>query len=359
VDPYWPKPLPNRWLTGEVGGICIDRQDHVISLNRLNLTNIEKLLGKTAAPPVIEYDGAGNIANSWGDVELLPKALHSCTVDRENNIWISGSAGGAIQKWSHDGKTLLLQIGDRTACDGPCGEKDSLNDSKVTLNAPADIAVDPSNGDVYVADGYGNHRVVVFNATGKYLRQWGSAGSAPGQFAQAGGGHPHCVLIGEDNLVYVCDRGNDRIEVFDKKGQLKSIIPIKLGTAFSRAPDGSPPGMRVASANDLAFFGTKQRYLLVDDPGNEQIWILDRTLAHGDNPPPIVGGFGSQGRNAGNFITVHGIDVDSKGTLYTAETIDGRRLQKFVPSGTLSAKTLGTYMGSPHYEPFPDFPHNQ
>ncbi len=354
VDPFWPKPLPNRWMVGEIGGICIDSKDHVFGINRANVTPVQKILGKVPAPPVIEYDQAGNLVNSWGDPEAMPKNLHGCIFDKDDNIWIGGSAGGAIQKWTHDGKKLLLQIGDRNVCDGVCGEKESLNASKTMLNLPADIAIDSENGDIYVADGYGNHRIVVFNSKGVFLRQWGKAGTAPGEFAATGAGHPHCVLIGEDKLVYVCDRGNDRIEVFDKKGTLKSVIPIKLGTAYSNAPDGSPGAKRIASANDLVFWGPKQRYMLVDDVGNEQIWILDRTLAGKSGIPPIIGGFGSQGHNAGSFVTLHGLEVDSKGNLYTAEVIEGQRMQKFVPTGTLSASGLPTYMGSPHYEALPD-----
>lgn len=354
VDPFWPKPLPNRWMTGEVGGICVDHHDNIFAINRTNLSNIQKVLGKIPSPPVIEYDAAGNIVNSWGDPDVLPKNLHGCSFDKDDNIWIGGSGGGAIQKWTHDGKKMLLQIGQRDTCDGACGEKESLNASKTLLNLPADVAVDPGNGDLYVADGYGNHRIVVFDAQGKYLRQWGKAGTGPGEFATIGAGHPHCVIIGDDGLVYVCDRGNDRIQVFDKQGKLKSEIPIKLGTAYSNAVDGTPGAKRVASANDFTFWGPKQRYMLVDDPGNEQIWILDRSLQRGSAPPPIIGGFGSQGHNAGSFVTLHGVEVDSRGNLYTAEVIEGQRVQKFVPTGTISATGLPLYLGSPHYEALPD-----
>jgi hypothetical protein len=352
VDPYWPKPLPNRWVTGPVGGLCIDRQDHVFGINRGGLTALETQVGKVAAPPVIEYDQEGNIVNSWGDPEVLPLAIHGCFFDHENNIWIGGSGGGMVQKWSHDGTRLLLQIGDRVACDGPCGETASLNSSTVTLNQPADIAVDPVNGDVYVADGYGNHRIVVFSSTGEYLRQWGSSGTAPGQFSPLGGGHPHCVVIGRDDLVYTCDRGNDRIQVFDKSGSLLSVIPVKPGTGYSTAPDGTAGRLAIGSALDVAFFGPQQRYILDVDTGNEVLWILDGAVRPGD-VPRIAGGFGSQGHNAGNFTLLHGIDVDSKGNLYTSETVDGRRLQKFIPKGKVAPGNLDSYLGSPHYQPFP------
>src|SRR5580704_9599384 len=101
------------------------------------------------------------------------------------------------------------------------------NGSPTLLNEPADIAVDAGNGDIYIADGYGNHRVVVFDANGKFLRQWGEAGTDKGLFALMGGGHPHCAVFDHDGQLYVCDRGNDRIEVFDKMGSLKRVIVAK------------------------------------------------------------------------------------------------------------------------------------
>ncbi len=352
VDPWWPKPLPNRWVTGAVGGICIDHNDHVFGINRSDITALELRVGKVAAPPVIEYNPQGDVVRAWGDPSVLPLAIHGCFIDHERNLWIAGSGGGMIQKWTRDGK-LLLQIGHRTQCDGPCGESASLNSSTTVLNQPADIAVDPLNGDVYVADGYGNHRVVVFNRNGQYLRQWGSKGTGPGQFAFVGGGHPHCVVMSREGLLYVCDRGNDRVQVFTKQGVLVETIPVKPGTGNVPHPDGTPGRMAVGSALDLAFYGRLQRYLLNVDTGNEVLWILDRHVRRGEIPP-IIGGFGSQGHNAGNFTLLHMIDVDSKGNLYTSETVDGRRLQKFVPKGTLSPRKIDTYIGSPHYEPFPD-----
>src|SRR5438309_5569856 len=111
VDPYWPKPLPHRWVTGPVGGICVDKHDHVFGINRGGLTALETTVGKVASPPVIEYDGDGNIVAAWGDPDVLPLSIHGCFVDHENNIWIGGSGGGMVQKWSHNGKKLLLQIG--------------------------------------------------------------------------------------------------------------------------------------------------------------------------------------------------------------------------------------------------------
>lgn len=352
ADPWWPKPLPNRWVTGAVGGICVDQNDHVFGINRSDITALERTVGKVAAPPVIEYDPDGNMVNAWGDPNVMPIGIHGCFVDHERNLWIAGSGGGMVQKWSRDGK-LLLQIGSRTTCDGPCGESASLNSSTTVLNQPADIAVDPLNGDVYIADGYGNHRVVVFNRNGVYLRQWGSKGTGPGQFQFVGGGHPHCVVMSNEGLLYVCDRGNDRIQVFDKQGNLREIIPVKPGTGRIPGPDGSPPRNTPGSALDVAFSTDRgQRYILDVDTGNEVLWFLDRQVARGE-VPSVIGGFGSAGHNAGNFTLLHMIALDSKGNLYTSETVDGRRLQKFVPAGMVSPNKTNTYMGSPHYEPFP------
>jgi hypothetical protein len=142
-------------------------------------------------------------------------------------------------------------------------------------------------------------------------------------------------------------------QVFDRLGTLVSIIPLKPGTGYVPAPDGTPGRQAVGSALDIAFTPGRQRYLLNVDTGNEVLWILDRNVPHGA-VPEILGGFGSQGHNAGNFTLLHMIAVDSKGNLYTSETVDGRRLQKFVPQGKLSERDTQPYVGSPHYEPFPD-----
>jgi sugar lactone lactonase YvrE len=350
VDPYWPKPLPDRWVTGSVGGVCVDREDHVFGVNRSDLTAMEQKVGKKPAPPVIEYDGDGAVASAWGDPAVLPKSIHGCYVDKDDNIWIGGNADGVVQKWSHDGKSLLLQIGRNGVCDNAdekCGEPGG-NKSPLLLNQPADIAIDEQNGDIYIADGYGNHRVVVFDAKGKFLRQWGDAGTDRGLFAVIGGGHPHCAIFDREGLLYICDRGNDRIQVFDKMGVLKRIIDVKPGTAYSPAPDGSPGRKAVGSALDVAFSADpEQKYMYVVDTGNETLWILDHASGQ------ILGGFGSAGHGVGEFTLLHMIATDSKGNLYTSETVEGRRLQKFTMDGFVPENRLTPYLGSPHYEAWP------
>jgi hypothetical protein len=231
---------------------------------------------------------------------------------------------------------MLMQIGQKGVCDGPstlspkgpyptCGSPGN-NSSKTLLNNPADIFVDPNPdpvtkqpGSVYIADGYGNHRVVVFDSKGQYLRQWGSAGSGPGQFVENGGGHPHCVIIGNDGLVYTCDRGNNRIQVFDKMGVHKRTIPIDPPAYMKQRISGS-------AANDFTFSRDKGQALMFDtDLGSYIVWVLARESGS------IIGSFGRPGRMAGDFILPHSIDIDANDIIYVAETGTGNRVQKFVP----------------------------
>ena len=197
VDPFWPKPLPGRWVTGNVGGVCVDSQDHVFILSRADLTPREQKNAESS-PPVIEFDPLGNVVNSWGDRNLLPKKLHGCFVDNQGNVWIGGSEDGIVQKYSHDGSKMLLQIGTKERFDtsdgrlAPFGSTDphrpaAMNSSHVYLNLPTSIAVDPKNSDVYIADGDGNRRVVVFDREGRYLRQWGRQGTLAEVGAGVGG----------------------------------------------------------------------------------------------------------------------------------------------------------------------------
>ena len=350
VEPFWPKPLPvvkgvdglsRHWMTGEVGASCIDSHDHVITVNRGfaagGLLSQEGTQSIPAAPVVI-YDTDGNIVSSWGDPTLtsagaaavLPNSVHGCFADHDNNIWIAGNADGVVQKWSHDGKQMLLQIGTKGMCDGPpsrpkaayptCGEP-GFNTSQTLLNSPADIAVDPNpdpvtreRGSIYIADGYGNHRIVVFDAKGKFLRQWGSVGAGSGQFVETGGGHPHCVVLGKDGTVYACDRGQNRIHAFDRMGVLKRTIDIN-------PPDQMKATLR---ACDLVLSSdANETFMFVVDLGSDRVWILDRETGR------LLDGIGRPGHMAGEFTFPHSVVTDSRGNLYVAETIGGRRHQKF------------------------------
>ncbi|MBT2326889.1 hypothetical protein J7E62_31780 [Variovorax paradoxus] len=364
VDASWPKmPLPSAgqfgtplvvststgqpkpWSTGEVAGTCVDSRDHVFIVTRGNLVNSPETLDSVPAPPVMEFDPEGNVVNAWGNRDVLPNGLHGCFVDYQDNLWIAGNGDGIVQKYTRTG-TLLLQIGTRGVCDNPptnlCGNSGAnpaANQSRTLLNQPANMYIDPNpdpvtgqRGSIYIADGYGNHRVVVFSAAGVYLRQWGGVAAtvnfvtdSPGLFASGDGGHPHCVTVGNDGLVYVCDRADDRIQVFTKTGTLQRIIPVVPGTGVTLGI-GNAPGLGTAgSAWDLVF--TKdpiQRFMIEADGGNEIVHIMDRIGGS------ILAGFGAPGLQAGQFTFLHSVVLDSKSNLYTGETINGRRIQKFV-----------------------------
>jgi hypothetical protein len=340
------KPLP--WVTGEVAGTCVDSQDHVFTVNRGNLISPEtNTNGPTAisSPTVIEFDTDGNVVNAWNTLGTQAQ-IHGCFVDYQDNIWIAGNGDGIVLKYTHDGSTLLLQIGTKGVCDNPpgnvCGNSGGnplANMSHTLLNEPANVWVDPSpdpvtnqRGSVYIADGYGNHRVAVFNAAGTYLRQWGFvAGTvnnpqtdSRGGFASGDGGHPHCVVGGNDGLMYVCDRGDDRIEVFTKTGALQRIINVVPGTGVTLGIGGVPGLGTAGSAWDLRFTNdADQTYMFEVDGGNEILHTMDRVLGS------IVSDLGQPGHQAGQFTFLHSNTVDSKGNVYTGETINGRRVQKF------------------------------
>jgi hypothetical protein len=278
---------------------------------------------------------------------VLPHNTHGCFVDYEDNVWVASNSDGVVQKWSHDGKKMLLQIGTKGVCDGPpdrspasplptCGAPGN-NSSRTLLNQAADVAVDPNpdpatgeRGSVYIADGYGNHRIVVFNSRGQFLRQWGSMGTGPGQFYPTGGGHPHCVALGNDGLVYACDRQANRIQVFDKRGTLKRVITVALpGTTASG-------GLHLErSVSDIAFSPDReQKWIFVayygcgcPSPDGGRLLIVERETG------AVVGSIGRPGPAAGEFLSAHSIGVDSKGNVYVGESPMGRRTQKFARVG--------------------------
>lgn len=363
-DPSWPKPLPavkdaqgvtRPQISGGVGTHCIDSRDHIFQFNRRYVEIArapQRDTSSVPAAPVVEFDPDGNLINAWGDPALtpggmsavLPHNTHGCVVDYEGNVWVGGNADGVVQKWSHDGKKMLLQIGTKGVCDGPptvapqspfptCGPP-GTNSSRTLLNQPTKIAVDPNpdpvtgeRGSVYVSDGYGNHRVVVFDRRGQYLRQWGSAGTGPGQFYSTGGGHPHCIVLGHDSLLYVCDRSGNRVQVFDRTGTLKrAMYVIPQGTSIS----GGAKSERAVS--DVAFSPDReQRYMYVlyygcgcDSPEGGRVYILSRETG------AIVGSFGEPGPGPGQFLSAHSITIDSKGNVYVGESPMGQRTQRFL-----------------------------
>ena len=319
IDPSWPKPLPEGWIIGRTGSVCVDAHDHLVVTNRRDITEEEAETSKQA-PSVLIFDLAGNLVESWGDSDTVPGTIHGCFVDRENNVWLTGNGDGIVQKWTHDGKRLM-QIGKRGAFDSSDGTSKgkSLSASKTQFFNPAAVVVDPANGDLYVADGYGSRRVAVFDREGKFLRQWGRQATKAETESGAGGAFAqvvHCIAMGNDGLIYVCDRQGDRVQVFDKMGTFKRNIWIRTGTPTLPDPRGTV--WWVGFSRD-----PEQKFMYVMNGRNEQVHVLDHASGK------ILSTFGRPGHMLGNFTHGHTLAVDSKGNLDIAETDTGRRIQKF------------------------------
>jgi len=309
VDANWPKPFPNQWVIGGLGGLCVDRNDHVIILNRQDVLKGELNAG-TLAPSIIEFDPEGNVVNSWGDPKLLDPRLHSCHVDAQNNIWIGSAPSGMVQKYSHDGK-LLQTIGKKGTLDSSDGtEKGTpLNSNAAIFHMPSSIFVDRGNGDVYVSDGEGaesNKRVAVMDKTGKFLRQWKPEGVES----------VHCLTMGNDGLVYVCNRRNSKIQVYDKMGSLKRTIQVPWQPITAGQKD------QFGGAAVAIDFSPDQKLIYVINQNSATIEVIERDSGK------FVTRFGRAGNYTGQMNQAHGIAVDSKGNIYLAEN-RGRRVQKF------------------------------
>ncbi len=220
VDASWPKPLPDRWILGGLGGLCVDAQDHVFILNRQDIIDGELNAGQLA-PPIIEFDSAGNLVHSWGDAKLLDPRLHSCRFNKDNNIcdWERSLGHGAeiFARWPRTpvagGEKGVFDSSDGTAKGTP------LNSNAARFFMPSSIAFDPQSGDIFISDGEGkggNKRVAVLDRNGKFLRQWMPEGMET----------VHCLAVSNDGLVYVCNRENARIQVYDKSGKFLRNIEV-------------------------------------------------------------------------------------------------------------------------------------
>jgi DNA-binding beta-propeller fold protein YncE len=322
LDPFWPQlPLGDNWLTGGLGGMCIDSRDHVYLLNRQNVVE-DDLDGARLAPPVIELHPDGTVVRGWGDPALIGGRLHDCHVDADGNIWLVAAATGYIQKYSGDGSELLLQVGETGLYDSSDGTRRGtpLNSDRAQFYLPAAIDVDRSNGDIYLADGElpgGNTRIAVLDKNGAFLRQW-RLRRTPGEEAIE---LPHCLRLSNDGLVYVCDRRADRIQVFDRQGKLVQTIDTTFTPVSS--PQGRSSGGR-GSAVVLAFSpDPEQQFMYVINQNSVMVDVYQRQSG------ALLSSFGGgPGRYRGQFELPHGIGVDSKGNVYVEEQ-EGRRIQKY------------------------------
>jgi DNA-binding beta-propeller fold protein YncE len=328
-EPFWPKPLPGNWILGQVAGIAVDRNDHIWIIHRpATLLDDEKGAQKnppegkccTAAPPVMKFDAEGNLLAHWGgkgDGYTWMANEHGIHVDRDGNVWVGGNNDGdQILQFSPEGK-FIRQIGQNDSTRG--------SNSTTRLGRPAHMMTDDAANEIYVADGYGNRRVIVFDSkTGAYKRHWGAYGtSSPtdeklpayspvGEPSKSFRNPVHCVRLSNDGLVYVCDRVNNRIQVFRKDGAyVKEFIVEKETLANGAVWD-------LVLSED-----PQQRFIFMADGNNGQIVTLLRENGQ------VLSQWGRHGRQPGQFKWVHNIAIDSKGTLYTAEVGWGRRVQKF------------------------------
>ncbi len=334
VDPFWPKPLPNHWILGATIGLAVDSRDHVYIIHRRDTFNERTEIGAATdpvradccipAPNVLEFDPQGNLVNHWGgpgEGYDWPTSNHGITIDHLDNVWIGGNSptDSHILKFTRDGK-FLAQYGK------PGSPTDSHDEEN--FGSVAEIAFDADAGEAYVADGYRNKRVAVLDmGSGELKRYWGAYGNEPddtnlGPFvpgqepAQQFRNPVHCAQPSNDGLVYVCDRVNNRLQVFRTDGTFVEELFVK--------PDSLGDG----SVWDISFSpDDAQRFLYLADGTNRKIFIIDRESLE------ILTNFGDGGRNPGQFFAVHNIATDSKGNLYTTETYEGKRLQKFVYRG--------------------------
>ena len=350
VDPLWPKPLPNHWVLGSAIGVWADVDDHIWIIHRSSATlaaNERPLELKTGdccagAPPVLEFDQAGNLLRHWGGPGQgyeWPDSNHGIFIDYKGNVWIGGNgpADSHILKFTKDGK-FLLQIGKKgarrkagAAAGGNEGDVAGFvggsNDTE-SFGRVAKIFVDPKENEAYIADGYLNKRVAVLDAdTGKMKRWWGAYGNKPDDTplppynpavppAQQFYNPVHCANMSVDRLLYVCDRVGDRLQVFTPDGKFIKEAFYEKNTLNS------------GSVWDVAFStDAQQRFIFMADGVNEKVRVIDRQTLQ------VLTAFGDGGRQPGQFYGAHSIAIDSKGNLYTTETYEGKRVQRFVYKG--------------------------
>ncbi len=344
VDPFWPKPLPNNWIIGQVAGTSVDADDNVWIIHRpwtVQGTNAGSTpmqttrditwghdplqsLCCTTAPPVIAFNPAGEVVYSWGGDDpggayQWFNSEHGIHVDHNGFVYVAGNGTDDhhLMKFTRDGEFVWTI--------GGVGVSQGSNDTD-SVNRTATMEVDPETNELYVADGYGNRRLVVFDAeTGEYLRHWGAYGEPPVD-ENPGPWDPdappsrtwrtpvHGLAISTDGLVYVSDRPSNRFQVFRKDGTYlfeKVLAPQTYGPGSTWGAELDP-------------LDPEQRFLYIPDGTNNKVWVLDRETLE-----PVYS-WGTGGRQAGQFDWLHYMAFDSEGNLYTGEVQTGHRLQKFI-----------------------------
>lgn len=346
VDPTFPKPLPNKWYQGQTIGLWVDAQDHVWIVHRPDVIDASEGASSQTpptgeccnmAPPVLEFDQAGNLLRHWGGSDgpgyQWPDSNHGLNVDNKGNIWIGGNGAtdGHVLKFTQDGK-FVMQVGKKGVTRDSLAQDHFFQVAKTFFYAPSD--------EVFVADGYGNRRVAVIDAqSGKMKRFWGAYGKPPDDKAalaqgpydptvtyQHFRGPVHCADVSNDGLVYVCDRTSNRLQIFRTDG---TFVREVFMARDSRA-DGA--------VWDTAFSrDAQQRFLYVADGRNQKMRIFDRQSME------ELTNFGKGGHYPGEWYSLHNVATDSKGNLYTVETYQGRRLQRFLYKGLapVTAKEQG------------------
>jgi DNA-binding beta-propeller fold protein YncE len=330
VDPSWPLEMPNKWILGAVTGVFVDAKQHVWVTHLPETLTEEETSAQqkppigtccVAAPPVLEFDAQGKLVQGWGqgsmdDTSNWPRNPHGIFVDHNDFVWVGTYMHHRVMKFTRDGK-LLLTIGQY--------DKNGGSNDTTLLGGPAGIWVDPKTNEVYIADGYKNRRVIVFDgATGKYLRHWGAYGKTPDDSEKfdpktmVDGKLPqqfstvHGITGSKDGKIYVADRRGNRIQVFDHQGKFlaeKVVAPATLASGSAFVPVLSPD--------------PREQWLYLADGTNHKIWILRRSDLE------IVGEFGRGGRQVGQMLRPHGMSIDAQGNLYVGEASTGRRVQKF------------------------------
>jgi DNA-binding beta-propeller fold protein YncE len=343
-DMTWPKPLSNdKWAIGMVVGVSVDSRDHVWVVHRVSaLVKNDRYTAAAQnppiaeccipAPPILEFDPAGNLVSAWGGKGAgyeWPDSEHGVYADAKGFIWTGGNGGpdSHLLRFTREGK-FVQQIGHKGKSGG--------NNDTVNVKRAADMKLDPATNELYVADGYGNRRVIVFDAdTGAFKRMWGAYGNKPDD-ADIGEYDPnappakqfrtvHGVALSKDGLVYVADRSNDRVQVFKKDGTFVKEQFIAKHTKLS------------GSASGVAFsVDPQQQFLYVLDGANHRVWVLLRDSLQ------ILGYFGRHGHWGGQLDVPHNMASDSKGNLYITETLEGRRVQRFLYKGLVAP-----YQGTP------------